>query len=192
MTDFANPQLTSNVILGADTGASSEAIYNPKAFTYYAERGLVALPISIYDNPVFFFEDDLAFEMDGEDGMVSGGRRNDDGTVSGGSSGSAPPPDVLTTPIPDEPLPDRNLPVEPTTPYVPGGFEGLVIFSASPEAGLVEVGRISTRYPDANIYWSSYTRGVFIDDDVCAVTDRAVRRAQASNVEAIVGELVFE
>jgi hypothetical protein len=48
VTDFANPVLSSNIIIGADTGAYSEATWDPKAFTYFAEGGVLALPVSIY------------------------------------------------------------------------------------------------------------------------------------------------
>ena len=50
VSDFANPKLTANVVLGAESGASSEALFNPKAFTYFADRNLVALPVSIFED----------------------------------------------------------------------------------------------------------------------------------------------
>ncbi|UCC32656.1 MAG: beta-propeller domain-containing protein, partial [Phycisphaerales bacterium] len=41
VSDFSDPELaTPSVVLGEQGGASSEALYNPKAFTYFAERGL--------------------------------------------------------------------------------------------------------------------------------------------------------
>ncbi len=181
VSNFAQPRRTSHVILGERTGASSEAIFNPKAFTYYAERGLVALPISIFEESLFFFEDDtFSGEVIAVDSVAGGGIEVAD----------VPPPDteppvVDVLPPPDEPLP-------PGVPFVPGGFEGVVVFSATPEAGLSEVGRVSTRYPESNIYWSNYTRGVFIDNDVCAVTNRGVRRVPTDDIKSIVGELVFE
>lgn len=189
VTDFANPRRSSHMVFGEDTGAYSEAIHNPKAFTYYAERGLVALPLSIYDDRVFFEgEIDADFDDVGSPDLAVGANATD----GGGSSGSSGAIAVGGPVVADEPPVDSSLPVEPSIPFVPGGFEGLVVLSASAEGGLTELGRISTRYPDAGIYWLSYTRGVFIDDDVCAVTNRAVRRAQTSNVGAVVGELVFE
>lgn len=48
VTDFAHPVRSFNVVIGADTGAYSEATWDPKAFTYFAEGGMVALPVSIY------------------------------------------------------------------------------------------------------------------------------------------------
>ena len=54
VTQFDQPRLAALAVLGEGTGASSEALHNPKAFTYFAERGLIALPVSIFDNPVFF------------------------------------------------------------------------------------------------------------------------------------------
>ncbi len=68
VTDFAAPFQSANVILGGDTGADSEALWNPKAFTYWAEEGLVALPVSMYGG--FFggaFIDDATGIVEGED-----------------------------------------------------------------------------------------------------------------------------
>lgn len=53
VTDFANPRLASNIVLGRGTGAFSEALFNPKAFTYFAEQGMAALPLSIFSDIVF-------------------------------------------------------------------------------------------------------------------------------------------
>lgn len=54
ITDFANPALLYKEIIG-DRGTGSEALYNHKAFTFWAEEGLLAIPIQLYeeapDNP---------------------------------------------------------------------------------------------------------------------------------------------
>ena len=187
VTDFANPQRTSNVILGADAGAYSEALFNPKAFTYFAERGLVALPISIFEDSIFLGEEEAGFDMGMDGGMV----------VVNGSVEPTEPSAVDTVTVADVPqvMDDESVPGEvvmPVTPILPGGFEGIVVLSASPELGLSEIGRLSTRYPEAGVFYSNYARGVFIGDDVCAVTDRGVRRAPVASVESVVGQLVFE
>lgn len=88
VTDFANPVLlpNGNVIIGADTGASSEATWDPKAFTYFADGGVVALPVSIYPD-----YGDVIF-IDG------------DGGTSDGGTGSEPieAPDEIVEPLPEQ------------------------------------------------------------------------------------------
>lgn len=86
VTDFANPVQSANVVIGADTGAYSEALWDPKAFTYFAEGGMVALPVSIYPN----YTDVIA---------VDGGAGSADG-----STGVLPPdnPVEVIDPLPPE------------------------------------------------------------------------------------------
>jgi len=52
-----------------------------------------------------------------------------------------------------------------------------VVFRFSTEAGFEEAGRISTRFDDPYYYYYGtwFTRGVFVGDDVFAVTNRGVR-----------------
>ncbi len=174
VSDFSNPQQTANVILGEGIGAYSEAIWNPKAFTYYAEEGVVALPLSIYEG--FFFFEEFAFEGDAaiSEGAV---------TVDSGSG------DEPVESPPDVPPPDDGADVSASVEI--DGFEGLVVFSVSAEGGFTELGRISTRFEDANIYWSSFTRGVFIGNDIFAVTDNGLRGAPLADIESVPYELIF-
>lgn len=44
VSDFANPRLVDSAIIGS-SGTYSEAEYNPKAFNYYAEKGVLGIPI---------------------------------------------------------------------------------------------------------------------------------------------------
>jgi hypothetical protein len=189
VTDFANPVRQSNYIVGDDTGAYSEAIWNPKAFTYYAASGMVALPLSVYDNLVFL--DDVAIGVEGEaSGGASDGDATDaapppdeagaDGDSSSGSDGSAGDQDVAI----DEP-------VDSIEPYVPQGFEGVLVLKATVADGLAEMGRISSRFEEAGYYWASFTRGVFIGDDVMAVTNHGLRGAPANTVEPTTFELLY-
>ncbi|MGD2108203.1 MAG: beta-propeller domain-containing protein [Phycisphaerae bacterium] len=157
VSDFSEPVEMDKVILGADGEASSEALYNPKAFTYFAERGLVALPATINQGFVFF-DDVIGFA---EDGVAADA--------------------------------DPDAPVDAISPPVPEGFEGLVVFGVSVEDGFTELGRISTRYDDASgWWWNAFTRGVFIGDDVFAVTDRGVRGAAITDPDTMLYELRFD
>jgi len=177
VTDFENPTLMDNVIIGDDTGAYSEALYNPKALTYYAQRGVLALPVSIYDNRVFLGEgEDVDFDGDGMTVVTSD---EPDGASSPPSDGSGDEPiDVVEPDVPDI--------------YVPGGFEGIAVYGVSAESGFTDLGRISTRFEDAGFYWASFTRGLFIKEDVLAVTDHGVRGAPVNNVTSSSFELLFD
>jgi hypothetical protein len=176
VSDFANPRLAYNVVLGAEGGAYSEALRNPKAFTYFAQRGLVALPINLFDNSRAL------------GGFEFGGGLLDEtvdavpvGEVDSGSSAGSDGAEIL----PDEPITDVE-------PFVPPGFDGLVVYSVSAEEGFREVGVISTRFEDAGIFSSSFTRGVFIADDVFAVTNHGVRGAPLANVQSAPFQLLFQ
>jgi uncharacterized secreted protein with C-terminal beta-propeller domain len=181
VSDFAHPTQLSNVVLGGDTGSYSEALWNPKAFTYFAEEGLVALPLSVYGGFVI----EPGMDVDGDGGGTV------DGSDGGGSSGSggeadAPPPDDVVEPS------------EPTDPEKPDGvlfpedqFEGIVVFRATPEDGLVELGRISTLFDDRGFYYPGFSRGVFVGDHVYAVTDFGTRVAPVADLETIADELFY-
>ncbi len=88
-----------------------------------------------------------------------------------------------------EPAPDEEIAV--IEPFVLQGFDGLVVYSLSVENGFTELGRISTRFEDGGFFGSAFTRGVFIGDDVFAVTDRGVRGAPLANVESAAYKLLF-
>lgn len=176
VTDFRNPQRTQNVVLGQEGGASSEALYNPKALTYFAERGLLALPVSIGEG--LWFVDVGVSEIDDSAGV----------DAVAGDSGSSSTVDAEPSP----PTEDVDGLVSPDEPLIPQGFEGLFVYSVSVEDGLTELGRISTRFDETGHYWSSFTRGVFIGDDVFAVTDHGVRAAPLSDLAGVTNELAFE
>ena len=179
VSNFAEPARIANVVLGQDSGASSEAVFNPKAFTYFRERGLVALPVSIFAD-IFFFDDV---------GSVDGGVAVDT------TDQQAPPPDELIEPI--EPI-NADEPIESIEPFVPQGFEGLVVYSVSIEDGFTELGRINSRFEDAGFFWSrqaaprAFTRGVFMGDHVFAVTDHGVRGSLVSDIAAAPYELLID
>lgn len=169
VTKFDEPRLSANVILGADTGASSEALFNPKAFTYFAEKGLVALPISIFEG--FFFNDIglIGVPIEADDSTQSAGSEE---TVEPGEPGQISEPAELIAPVPQ-------------------GFEGVVVFDVSVEGGFTELGRISTRFEDAGIFWSSFTRGVFIGDKAYAVTNNGLRGGMIDDLADQPFELIF-
>jgi hypothetical protein len=125
VSDFDNPVRSDNVIIG-DESTYSEATFDPKAFTYYPERNMVALPISQYS--FFGFPEDDVMDI----------------------------------------LPREN-------------FHGLYLFEIDTAMRLAEVGRIQTVSP-GDFFAPSFTRGVFIGDDVFAVTDRVVVAAALEDV----------
>ncbi len=159
VTDFADPQRTANVVLGEEGWAYSEALDNPKAFTYFAERDLVALPVNIESPPEFV---DVIFVDEGGTGDDTGG---------------------------DTPLDDTSVDI---APVVPEGFNGLVVFNVTASGGFTELGRISTRMSDETYFGASFTRGLIIENDVFAVTDRVIRSSPITALDSITYELVID
>jgi len=186
VSDFSNPTLQHNVILGENSGAQSEALFNPKAFTYFVEEGLVALPLSIFEERFFFALDNelAAGPSDADTGSPDvvaplpdsqAGGSTTAQVVEGATPSDAPPSDIVS---PDETIAGDS-------------FEGLVVFRASVQDGFSELGRLSTRFDNANFFYSSFTRGVFIGDSVYAVTDVGVREALVDDPATITRELLL-
>ncbi len=174
VSDFKQPVRTANAVIGEETGAESEALWNPKAFTYFAERGLVALPVTIYNNGGF---------IDDVDVIGVEAPEPSDTTSSSEPSVDEPPP--------DEPIAPQDPP-ELSEPFVPEVVTELVVFSVSAEDGLDRIGSVDTCFDTSGWCWVSFTRGVFIGDDVFAVTDRGVRGAPASDLGSAPYELPFD
>ena len=181
VTNPAQPSLMHKVIIDEGDGAYSEALYNPKALTYFASRGLVALPISLYDFQTFT---DPGLAIDD----FAGSGEGSSGTVSAGTEGSS---DGVASDVVDEPKPEGDTSTS-FAPYIPPGFDGLFVYSATVEGGFSELGRISTRFEEEGYYWNSFTRGVFMgDDEVFAVTDHGLRVSSVADVSSPSVELVW-
>lgn len=159
VTDFALPVRTSNVIIGDQTGAYSEATWDPKAFTYFAAQGLVALPINIY--PTYDFGG-------------SGGSEDGDSAGTGvGSTGT------------------DGVAAEEAPTIVDEGFDGLYVYRVTATEGLTVLGRMSTRYEETPYWGTSFTRGVFIGDQVFAVSNLGVREAAIGGVSTVEHEIFY-
>lgn len=184
VTDFANPSLKSNIILGADANISaySEALWDPKALTYYPEQGVVALPMTIYQWDFWggggVIEGELV-DVDADDVGTGGGSTGSGGSTDGSTGVDSSSPDDVTDPAVD-PAPQR-----------PQGFEGLYVFRVSTETGLTELGQVSTQFDETNFWGASFTRGVFVGDDLFAVTDLGVHSASLSDLATVQSELFF-
>ncbi len=166
VSDFANPVRSYDLVIGGDTGAHSDALNDPKAFTYFAESGLLALPVSIYGG-YGGFVDDLPREVD------------------------EPPSDVGEPPSGgDVPPPNVEEPGTTSSPIEFEEFNGLMVYRVSIDEGFAEAGRISTQF-DGAYYWSSFTRGVFIEDHVFAVTNNGIRGGSVSELGQPLAELVY-
>ncbi|MFH0981758.1 MAG: beta-propeller domain-containing protein [Planctomycetota bacterium] len=160
ISDFAHPQLLFPAERIGEPDAWSEALYNPKALTYFAAEDLVALPVEIVNYGW---------------GVVDG---------SGGGA---------ETPRPSEPdAPDIQIEPEPQTDTLPPpqDFRGLYVYRVTPEAGFEYVGRMSTAMGD-DYYYSSFTRGVFMNGNVFAVTDLGVVGAPVTAVEPASWQVTF-
>ena len=171
VSDFANPTLSHKVVVGEDGGATSEALYNPKAFTYYAAEGLIALPVQLYGYVDIFLDEDGAVT----DNDVAVDVEPDEGQADSDD-------DVVTEPaVSVDTIAAEN-----------DEFIGVVVYRVSAEAGFEELGRIDTQYYDYWYYWTPFTRGVFIEDDVFAVTNEGVRGAPVSDIASLPYELIFD
>lgn len=74
----------------------------------------------------------------------------------------------------------------PSYPYSYGTkmFQGLYVYRVSSDTGFNLLGRISTEHDaDGNILYNLWTRGIFVDQQVYAVTDNAVRFAPIDQIE---------
>ncbi len=135
VSDFSNPILLHKEMIG-DRGTSSEALYNHKAFTFWAANDLLALPIDLYEHlspPAFPYE------------------------------------------------------------YGTKTFQGLYVYQVSSASGFSLLGRISTERTGGTTFSSSpWTRGIFVDQQVYAVTDDAVRSAQIGDIGGSVQTLILD
>jgi hypothetical protein len=167
ISNLQQPTLKHLEVIGGVDGAGSEALRNPKAFTYFAEQSLLALPIEIYDYG-FTFIDGPFF---GEDDVVA---------VDGG----------MVEPGLIEPA-QADGGIAADEEFVSEAFYGLLVYRVSTDGGFEALGRISTVYVD-NFYWTAFTRGVFIDDDVFAATNRGVRGATVADLATVTHEVQFK
>ena len=140
ISNFSNPKLlhrTEGETKIGDRGTSSEALYNHKAFTFWAEQGLLAIPVDLYEH-------------------------------------ESPP----------------------ANPWQWGTltFKGLYVFRVDLTHGFELLGRIKT-LAELDQYWHSYfdyTRGIFIDDRVYAVTPAAVRSADVDDIANTIETLLLD
>ena len=124
VSDIAHPDLVARVTIG-DRGTDSEALWNHKAFTYFAQDHLIAFPVDLFE---------------------AAGNQDD--------------------------------------PWTAGNytFSGLYVYRLNVGEGFDYLGRIST--PSAeDLFYSYWTRGIFIGDTVHAVNAGVVRSADVSDIE---------
>ncbi len=154
ISDFAHPQLLFHPELIGEPDAWSEALYNPKALTYFAAQHLLALPVEIYN---------YGFAMMGGGGGIEVPPTEPDGEPDTTTNGETEPP--------------------PPTPPMPEGFRGLYVYRVTPENGFEALGRMSTDIMNEGWYFPGFTRGVFMNDNVFAATDLGVVGAPVTAVE---------
>lgn len=134
ISDFSDPQLQHKELIG-DRGTNSEALDNHKAFTFWAENGLLAIPVELYEH--------------------------------------------------------QSPPLYPSS-WGEHTFSGLYVYRITIEDGFEYLGRISTGPATSQTYYNSnWLRGFFIEEDVYAVNQEAVRSAPVENIEGSVSELPF-
>jgi len=188
VSDFANPVLAHHTVIGLDGSAYSDALYNPKAFTYFPEGDMVALPINFYAMR-----------------EVGGGFVDFDFAGSGapGSAGAAeestPPSDAVSEPKPTniEPNTGSDAPIDVVIdlpqPVEYESFSGLYVYHATAADGFSLLGRIAatTNEQDFYYYYPQFIRGAFIDDKVYCVTSENVQAAAVSDVSTVISTVAF-
>jgi len=130
ISDFADPQLLHSEIIGT-RGTDSEALNNHKAFTFWDENGLLAIPIDLHEHNT-----------------------------------------------------------SPAEPWSRGShiFSGLYVYRVDTAAGFDLLGRIRTA---EDAYTHAWTRGVFIEDTVYAVTSEAVFSGETENIEETIESIAL-
>lgn len=134
VSDFANPVLLHKELVG-DRGTSSEALYNHKAFTFWAANDLLALPISLYEH---------------------------------------------------------SFPPEHPSQHGEKTFEGLYVYRVSSHSGFDLLGRIRTENDNDIETYNRWMRGIFAEQQVFAVTNNSVRKAQINQIETGVETLYLQ
>lgn len=174
VSDFANPQLAHFETIGTN-GGSSEALYNAKAFTYFAAGDLVAFPMDIYDFGDPFFGPIDIIQIDEDQSGADGTAASDD---------AAPPDDGEI----DGVAPDADFAPQPVDL-----FTGLYVYRVTADAGFDFLGRISTQPTGAaaDRFFPAFTRGVFINDMVYTVTSLSVQTASLSDISNPVARVQF-
>jgi uncharacterized secreted protein with C-terminal beta-propeller domain len=97
--------------------------------------------------------------------------------------------DLLALPIS---LHEHLLPPKYPSQHGEKTFEGLYVYRISPESGFDLLGRMSTENGNDTKTYNRWTRGIFVDRQVYAVTDNAVRRAQINQIEESVETLYIQ
>jgi inhibitor of cysteine peptidase len=82
-----------------------------------------------------------------------------------------------------------HLPEDPWE-YGQRTFSGLYVYRLSSETGFDLLGRLSTRDEDAQMAESHWSRGVFVEEEIYAVTKDAVRSAPVDHIDSGV-EIIY-
>ncbi|MDY6854379.1 MAG: beta-propeller domain-containing protein [Thermodesulfobacteriota bacterium] len=92
ISDFADPKLLHKEVIG-DRGTTSEALYDHKAFTFWEENGLLAIPVDLfehetepnlpYSNGINTFSGLYVYGVTVEDGFDPLGRISTDSAIGG-------------------------------------------------------------------------------------------------------------
>jgi inhibitor of cysteine peptidase len=137
ISNFSEPQLLHTAKIG-DRGTTSEALHSHKAFTFWEENGLLAIPIDLYEH--------------------------------------------------------ESLPTDYPWQWGTLTYKGLYVYRVGIEGGFEFLGRIAT-LSDLEQYWvayGNYTRGIFMDDRVYAVTPDAVRSARVADIDGSLESLLLD
>ncbi len=180
VTTLSDPKLAHKQTFGK-AGTESEALYDHKAFAFFEEKGLLALPYAYYG-----YADGGGTTVDpdeGGTGGTSGGSSTgtSTGEASGSGSGSSGSGGTGAVPTPAS---------EPTAAQKPDA--GVKIFSVSATKGLAELGNISHSdfLPASGTlgsYWYNLQvrRTVLIEDALYTIGSAGVKVNSAADLSAL-------
>lgn len=199
VSDFTKPVLAHHTVIGLDGSAYSDALWNPKAFTYFPEGDLVALPINYYAAREF-----VGGLVDVDEGSSGSGGSGSDGVESVEPSSNAaepqpdapPPADVPSNgedPTDDPADPPVDVIIDLPAPEPIDSFSGLYVYHVTAAEGFKLRGRIATSSNSNGFYWygPEFIRGAFIGDSVYCITSDDVKSASVTAVDTVLSTVNF-
>ncbi|MCB1152958.1 beta-propeller domain-containing protein [bacterium] len=177
ISDIAHPTLADREIAAEGWDSTSAALYDHKAFLYYAPKELLAIPITDYGWDDYGDDDDVVFEDDEGEGEEMGMDDDDD------DDDIAIDDDVV------EPGDDDD---QPPTPLE--HLSGVKLYRVTPEEGFVPLGFVdhSDLLPENTDFWYEVVpfvkRSVVIGDYIYTISDAALVVTRLEGLDDVVTE----
>jgi hypothetical protein len=227
ISDFQTPRLLHKELIG-DSGTESEALYNHKAFMFWQERNLLAIPIELFEAGEM--QTDRDAEMYIHDGTFKGLYVYSVSVEKGFDLiGRISTVADMPYPYPDQPYADTDGPFLPPVAAeseadiadvdanggevrigskegyggateiekVPGQItaKGVLRLPNGGEAwpaGMVEEELWRPGYGTSGWHTVKWTRGIFVDQKIYAVTNNSIHAARIEQIEETISALYYD